>query len=159
MIVSPGPEALDHFLYPSTIFVSAHPTRIQTILGSCVAVCIYDSHFCIGGMNHFMLPWWDGHGMPSPKYGDVAIRKLIEKMASLGCGKPNLVAKIFGGADQHELGQGTYNIGGRNVVTAETILELEGINIVARSTGGTMGRKILFDTHTNKVLVKSLKAS
>jgi chemotaxis protein CheD len=159
MTVSSNHAPLDHFLYPSTIFASQQPTRVQTILGSCVSVCLYDSHLCIGGMNHFMLPWWNGQGMPSPKYGDVAIKRLIEKMYSFGCTKGNMVAKVFGGADQHAIGQGTYNIGARNVVTAETILQQEQINVIARSTGGVTGRKILFDTHTNKVLAKSLKAT
>jgi chemotaxis protein CheD len=159
MLGSSDPVVLDHFLYPSTIFASHQPTRIQTILGSCVSVCLYDSHLCIGAMNHFMLPWWNGQGMPSPKYGDIAIKRLIEKMNALGCTKGNMVAKIFGGADQHTNGQGTYNIGARNVATAETILEQERISIIARSTGGVTGRKILFDTHTNKVLVKTLKAT
>ena len=26
-----------------------------TVLGSCVAVCLYDSGACVGGMNHFLL--------------------------------------------------------------------------------------------------------
>jgi chemotaxis protein CheD len=109
-------------------------------------------------MNHFMLPWWNGQGMPCPKYGDIAIKKLIEKMISLGCAKENIVAKIFGGAEQHALGQGTYNIGARNIATAETLLNQERINILARSTGGNNGRKVLFHTDTNKVFVKSLNA-
>lgn len=155
MLVSSGPVVLDHFLFPSTIFASHQPTRVQTILGSCVSVCLYDTHLRIGAINHYMLPWWNGEGMPSPKYGDVAIKKLIEKMYSLGCMKENIVAKIFGGAEQHVMG--TYNIGSRNIETAETILEQERINIIARSTGGEIGRKILFHTHTNNVLVKLLK--
>jgi chemotaxis protein CheD len=154
MLVSPDCVVLDHFLYPSTIFASHQPTRIQTILGSCVSVCLFDNQFGIGGMNHFMLPWWNGQGMPSPKYGDIAIKKLIEKMNSLGC--VNMVAKIFGGADRHAIGESAYRIGARNIATAETILSKENINIIARSTGGTLGRRILFDTHTNNVLVKPL---
>jgi chemotaxis protein CheD len=159
MLVSTAPILLDHFLYPSTIFASLQPARVQTILGSCVSVCLYDVRLCIGAMNHFMLPWWNGQGMPSPKYGDVAIRKLIEKMISLGCARENMVAKVFGGADQQSLGLGTYNIGARNVTTAETLLDQERINILTRSTGGGRGRKVLFYTHTNKVLVKFLNAN
>lgn len=157
MLVSSDGGLVDHFLYPSTIFASPQPSRIQTILGSCVSVCLFDAQMCIGAMNHFMLPWWNGQGMPCPKYGDIAIKKLIEKMNSLGCTKENMVAKVFGGADQHAMGQGTYNIGARNVATAEAILAQERINIIARSTGGERGRKVVFHTHTNKVLVKSLK--
>jgi chemotaxis protein CheD len=148
---------LDHFLYPSTIFASHLPAKVQTILGSCVSVCLYDSLLCIGAINHFMLPWWNGQGLPTPKYGDISIYRLIEKMNLLGCKNQNIVAKIFGGADQHAGGQSTYNIGARNIATAEAILAQERINILSRSTGGISGRKIVFHTHTNEVLVKSLQ--
>jgi chemotaxis protein CheD len=153
---SPRSMVVHHFLYPSTIFASLQPAIVQTILGSCVSICLYDTLLGLGSINHFMLPCWNGQGMPCPKYGDVAIRKLIEKSISLGCRKENLVAKIFGGADQHGLVGGLYNIGARNIDIAETLLEQERINIIARSTGGVNGRKILFHTHENRVFVKCL---
>jgi chemotaxis protein CheD len=145
-------ETHEHFLYPTTIFVSRTPARVQTILGSCVAVCLFDQVFRYGAINHYMLPWWNGENMPSPKYGDIATLRLIESMVHLGSKKENIVAKIFGGADQLTLG----NIGQKNVVTAEKILHRESISIIARNTGGIVGRKIVFDTATNKVLVKFL---
>jgi chemotaxis protein CheD len=159
MLILPGTILLEHFLYPSAIFASYEPARVQTILGSCVSVCLYDTLLGIGGINHFMLPCWTGQGMPSPKYGDIAINRLIEKMYAFGSLKQNLVAKIFGGAEQHGGGDGSYNIGLRNVSAAENILSTEGITIISRSTGGVSGRNIVFYTHSNKVLVKALKSN
>lgn len=159
MRISPKVILIEHFLYPSAIFASYEPARVQTILGSCVAVCLYDTLLGVGGINHFMLPCWTGQGMPSPKYGDIAIKKLIEKMSAFGSLKQNIVAKIFGGAEQLGRGDGSYNIGSRNVSVAENILAAEGISIVARSTGGVTGRNIVFYTHSNKVLVKALKST
>jgi chemotaxis protein CheD len=149
MVVS---EVLEHFLFPSAMYVSRTPTRVQTILGSCVAVCLFDHVYGYGAINHFMLPWWNGDSIPSPKYGDIAVVGLIKSMTDLGSRKENIVAKIFGGADQLTLGK----IGQKNIVTAEKLLQRESISIVARSTGGIMGRKIIFHTATNKVLVKFL---
>jgi chemotaxis protein CheD len=157
MSISPEAGLREHFLYPSEIFASGHPTMVQTILGSCVSVCIYDNRLCIGGINHFMLPLWNGQGMPSPKYGDVAVKKLIDKLCSLGSAPENLVAKIFGGADQLSGGPGNYNIGSKNIVMAESMLVEMKISILARSTGGLGGRKIIFNTATNQVLLKTLK--
>jgi chemotaxis protein CheD len=76
-------------------------------------------------------------------------------MIHLGSKKENLVAKIFGGADQLTLG----GIGQKNIVTAEQILHRESISIIARSTGGVVGRKIIFHTNTNKVLCKFLTSN
>ena len=146
----------EHFLFPSALFASKTPHQVQTILGSCVAVCLYDERLRWGGMNHYMLPWWDGKGVPSPKYGDVAIEGLVEKMIMMGSQKYNLVAKVFGGASQHSLGDTGMQIGLRNIATAENKLDSYGIKIVAKNVGGKQGRKIVFHTETGQVFMKYL---
>lgn len=139
-------ERLKLFIYPGKLFTSEAPYYLSTILGSCVAVCIYDDVKKIGGMNHYMLPLWNGEGLASPKYGNVAIDLLINRMLRLGCTRRNLKAKIFGGASVISTKQDMYNIGERNIQIAEDILEKEKIRIIAQSVGGDRGRKILMDT-------------
>lgn len=142
-----------HFLYASTLFADRKPTDIQTVLGSCVAVCLFDPRLNVGGINHYMLPLWEGDGLATVKYGNIAIEKLIERMSALGSEKKSLVAKIFGGADS--LGdQGFYGIGKRNIVVAQDILAALHIPVIASNVGGTIGRKILFNTGTGQVLMK-----
>ncbi len=41
---------------PGEFYVSKSDELITTVLGSCIAACIYDEGLGIGGMNHFMLP-------------------------------------------------------------------------------------------------------
>jgi chemotaxis protein CheD len=141
-----------YFLFPSTLVVSVEPCDIQTILGSCVAVCLHDPIKKQGGMNHYMLPLWNGEGLESPKFGNIAIEMLIEKMLHLGSQKRNLIAKIFGGASQFE--NTTLNVGERNGQVAETLLTKNGLNVVSKSLGGVQGRKIVFNTSTGQVMMK-----
>jgi chemotaxis protein CheD len=141
-----------HYLFPSAIFVDREPYRIDTILGSCVAVCLYDVKLKFGGMNHYMLPLWNGDGLASPKYGNIANDKLLQKMLNLGSWKQNIVAKVFGGANQF----GVVNVGERNIQMAREQLEMMGIRIVAESLGGKVGRKIRFDTYTGEVQMRYL---
>ncbi len=152
-------ELKKHYLYPSTIFVSNKPYQIQTILGSCVAVCLWDATLKIGGMNHFMLPLWNGKGLASPKYGNIAIEKIIQKMIKFGSKKYNLQAKVFGGAEVIIQEKVNYNIGRRNVITAYEILKENNIPIISQSVKGQLGRKIIFITNTGVVLHKFLKKS
>lgn len=140
-----------HFLYPSAILVSIEPCEVTTILGSCIAVCIIDPVLCIGGINHYMLPLWNGVGLASPKYGNVAIEKLIAKMVMLGSKKNNLTAKVFGGGEVLETSSVQYNIGSRNIEIAREILHEKRIPIISSSLGGSYGRKIIFVTHTGEV--------
>jgi len=149
----------EYYLFPSTLFAETLPHQVKTILGSCVAVCLFDQVLHHGGINHYMLPWWNGNGMPSPKYGDIAIERLIEKMIFLGSKKGNLVAKIFGGANQLTYGKLEDTVGERNIVTAEKMLSEHGIRIIGRNTGGEIGRQIIFHTQTNQVFMKYLQST
>ena len=147
------------FLYPSTMFASAQPAEVTTILGSCVAVCLWDRYLGIGGINHYMLPTWNGMELASPKYGNIAIERLTEKMLQLGCKKNNLVAKVFGGGEVITVTSSSMHIGERNIMVAEEMLQEQNIPIIGRSTGGKNGRKIIFNTHTGEVLQCYIKNS
>ncbi len=148
---------LQHFLYPSTLFASKEPYVVQTILGSCVAICLYDSKAKIGGINHYMLPTWNGNDLASPKYGNIAVERLINRMLQLGSKLENIEAKIFGGGDLISTDKSVMLIGERNIRIARVLLEEKNIPIVASSTGGRKGRKILFFTETGEVRHKFLE--
>lgn len=150
-------EFSKYYLYPGSLFVDKHPHYITTLLGSCVAVCLYDKRLKYGGMNHYLLPMWNGKGLASPKYGNIAIQQLVEKMERLGSRKQDLIAKVFGGAAVLESESNVFLIGERNIRIADKILEQEmRIKIVAASTGGKQGRKIVFNTLTGEVRQKYL---
>ena len=142
------------FLYPGAIFVSKKPHFITTILGSCVAVCVWDSVNKTGGMNHFMLPLWNGQGLASPRYGNIAITKLIEKMITNGSLQKNIVFKVFGGGEVIENQSSQFDIGKRNIELAMKTLKDLGIRVLSSSTGGKKGRKIIFNTYTGEVMHK-----
>lgn len=151
-------EYLQHFLYPSSLFASREPYVVKTILGSCVAICLWDKRLKIGGINHYMLPNWNGNDLASPKYGNIALDKLIDRMQSMGSRIEDLQAKIFGGGELLDSGKGNaIVIGERNIRVARLMLEDRNIPVVASSTGGKRGRKILFFTDTGEVRHKFLE--
>ncbi|MCP4522009.1 MAG: chemotaxis protein CheD [Cytophagales bacterium] len=148
-----------HYLYPSALFADPAPHQVTTILGTCVAVCLWDPINKIGGINHYMLPFWNGEGLASPKYGNIAIEKLVQKMMSMGSSPDYLQAKVFGGkGGSGGQSSSVYQIGERNITVAQEMLKEYGIPIVSSSTGGEFGRKLLFFTDTGEVLMKFLKS-
>ncbi|MDY0201582.1 MAG: chemotaxis protein CheD [Tenuifilaceae bacterium] len=144
-------QVATHFLYPSAIFTSREPHKVSTILGSCVAVCLFDPVLKIGGINHFMLPFWNGQGLASPKYGNIAIERLIEKMISLGSKKTNIKAKVFGGGEVIDTTISQFHIGERNIKLALELLDEFKVPVIAKSVGGKLGRKIEYCTGTGEV--------
>ncbi len=148
---------LKHYLYPSAIFADKKPHKVSTVLGTCVAVCIHDTKLNIGGINHYMLPLWNGEGLASPKYGNIAIEKLLDRMYQMGSDKKNIVAKVFGGKEAEDEKTSIFNIGKRNFELALENLKKENIKIVSQSIGGPYGRKLLYATNTGEVLMKYIK--
>ncbi|RAW00536.1 chemotaxis protein CheD [Pseudochryseolinea flava] len=146
------------FLYPANIHVSLRPVCIATLLGTCVAVCLWDTRTKIGGMNHYLLPLWNGEGLASPKYGNIAIEKLISKMESYGANRRHMVGKIFGGRAQHDT-RISFNIGERNAQIAKQMMSEYGIPVVAENVVGEHGMNIRFDTSTGVVKLKYIKGN
>jgi chemotaxis protein CheD len=133
------------YLLPGQLHVSEEPCQIRTILGSCVAICLWDSCRRVGGMNHFLLPA-SREGQPaSHRYADVATRTLLEKLKSLGCRQVNLRAKIFGGSTMFQNRNGL-SLGTQNAIAALELMTNAGISVAIQETGGTRGRKIIFNT-------------
>lgn len=121
-------------------------TVLTTILGSCIATCLWDPVANIGGMNHFLLPGKDieTHKLSQPnsqRYGINLMELLLNDLFRRGADKSHLKAKIFGGA---AIVKGLTDIGFMNSNFAERFLREEGIELISKSVGGTCGRKIQF---------------
>lgn len=152
--MKPETHQRTHYLYPGLIFAASQPTLVCTVLGSCVSICLWDERRQTGGINHFMLPYWNGEGLALPRYGDIAIPQLVKKMESLGSHRNNLVAKVFGGARLWGSSDAIISVGQRNVDLALATLAELNIRIVGQDTGSDTGRKIYFATDTGRVYLK-----
>jgi chemotaxis protein CheD len=154
--VKAEPELQQIYLHPGVLYASPEPANLSIIVGSCVAVCMYDGRLSIGGATHYLLPTLEGQGMPSPRYGDVAIAELLAGLALAGSKKKDMQAQIYGGACVlHAFRNGTRElIGDQNVRLALEILSRERIRVVRQETGGDKGRKIAMRTDTGVVSFK-----
>jgi chemotaxis protein CheD len=144
-------EGNTYFLEPGYIYFSKQETSVLTVLGSCVAVCLWDKNLKYGGMNHFLHPQTCDPQKATPKYGNVAIIALVRMMEEASCKRSDMVAQVFGGASpEHSNG---HDIGEDNVRVARNMLASKGINIISEDTGGSMGRKIIFNIETGQAAV------
>lgn len=147
------------FLLPGEMVVKKAPTQMVTLLGSCVAVCLYNPQQKFGGMNHFMLPQGRGGIDERYKFGDYATRRLIELMAKGDSNLRNLKAKVYGGGAVVGQIKNANNIGEKNVLMALNVLDKHGIPIEFQDTGGTQGRKIYFKNWTGEVDARKIQKS
>lgn len=165
---------------PGEFLVSKDDGIISTVLGSCIAVAMYDPSNGSGGLNHFMLPGVFTPQHPAQKskigpliepdprdflkdsarYGMYAMEVLINGLLHLGAQRERLVAKVFGGASVLGFGKdGRKTVAQSNVDFVFEYLETEKIPIIASDVGGNQGRKILFFIKSGKVLLKRIRGT
>jgi chemotaxis protein CheD len=124
---------------------------VSTLLGSCVAACLYDPVAKVGGMNHFLLgePSAD-HRVSSgdmQRYGVHAMELLINGMMAKGAMRNRLRAHLYGGAN---IVSGLGSIGSSNAAFARRFMETEGIEVAHSDLGGASARKIEFLPHEGR---------
>jgi chemotaxis protein CheD len=139
---------------PGEYFVTSENMVICTVLGSCIAACLWDRALNIGGMNHFMLPEGDSSDI-SGRYGSYAMEVLINEMIKLGARRESMQAKIFGGG-QVMANFTTMNVGERNTDFVTQYLQTERIPIVSEDVLDIYPRKVVYFPATGKAMVKRL---
>lgn len=142
------------------VFASREATCVTTLLGSCVAVCLFEPETGIGGMNHFMLPEGTPDEAAPARFGVHAMEMLINEIMKLGGDRRRLQAKIFGGGRVIQgTSSGVWNVSQKNVAFAKEFLATEGIPVIGKCLGGSCGIQVRFQTHTGRAFVRPLEGS
>ncbi len=146
-----------HYLFPGKYAAFKEETVISTLLGSCVAVAIYDPTTQIGGLNHYLLPDAQPNERANSRYGNHAIQMLVDDCLKLGANRSQLKAKVYGGGNVISVSSLGDAIGKRNIELAESMLREMGIPVIERNVGGESARTIKFNTATAEVLHNQTK--
>jgi chemotaxis protein CheD len=144
-------------VYTGDVATTTRPTILEALLGSCVAVCLYDPRLRAGGMNHILLPG----GCPDctgTRFGVHAMELLINELMKQGAIRKRLVAKAFGGANVLA-GLVTATIGDDNARFVREFLSTENIPLVAERLGGDKAVQVKFSTDTGTAVVHTVDGS
>ena len=130
---------------------------IATLLGSCVAVCLFDPKLKLGGMNHFLLPSRTSGANTDTDIilnGDFSMEVLVNGLINKGASKARLIAKAFGGGTI--VSSIRMAIGERNAEFAQEWLEREKISLIASDFSGPWSRKVIFVPQTGDTFCRRM---
>lgn len=144
-------------IYIGEVVASATPLLLETLLGSCIAVCLHDPVVGIGGMNHILLPGRCAIDTDS-RCAAQAIDFLLGEVVALGADPRRLAAKVFGAANVIAALQSP-TIGDLNAMFIREYLAAKKVPIVARRLGGNHAVQVLFRTDTGRAVVRSVDGS
>jgi chemotaxis protein CheD len=133
---------------PGEIVVVEDGSTLLTVVGDGIAVCLWEPTGKVAGLAHFLEGATRDPACATPRYGNVAIPHLVNLLRRWTSGV-SLEAQVYGGA----IRESTSRKGEENATIARKILDRFGIPVASSDTGGTKGRKIVFDTRSGHVAV------
>lgn len=147
------------FLHPGEVFASATPHVITTILGSCVAMCLFDPMSSVGGMNHFAIPHAPASDPQSTRAAAGALKALLARMESLGARRQTIQVKLFGGNSVLSLPERSDEenrpyVGQVNVAVARILLAEYRLQVVRELVMRPHGMMLKMVTATGDVWVR-----
>ena len=134
--------------------------ELKTFVGSCVAICLFDTASKVAGMAHVMLPRKNNDlnsNKDLGKYADKAFEHLLNNLVEHGADLKRIQAKMAGGATifAHESETNMFNVGPRNVMALKQILKENNIPLISEDTGLNFGRWVKFHLDSGKMIVTS----
>ncbi len=132
-------------------------TEMSTVLGSCVALCLFDPEARLGGMNHFLLaepPATSSNTSVDEFYGTYLMELLVNQMLGKGARKSRLKAHLYGGAN---VNRNMMRIGTANADFARSFVQREGIELVRSDLGGNNARRVDFRPASGQVRCRTVE--
>lgn len=132
--------------------------EFSTVLGSCVASCLYDPEARVGGMNHFLLSEppaaLAATTAVDEHYGVYLMELLVNEMLGFGARKSRLKAHLYGGAN---VNRNMMRIGTANAEFAQAFLRREGIMVMREDLGGTSARRVDFRPASGQIRCRTVE--
>ena len=158
------------FVLPGEIWFGPGPARIHTLLGSCLAVCVWHPQRKLGGLCHFLLPSSGFKRSPqvigqalNPRYGDEALQAMLEFMQDANTHPQEYQYKLFGAGTFMTLPDTPRRhtafatqrlpVGEQNIAAAHAWLHALGVSAKVEDVGRPESRRIVLDLSTGTVWV------
>jgi len=140
------------FLRPGEFYTGREPVIAETLVGSCVAVCLYNFKQCFGAMNHFLRAQpQDPADSKVGQYGITSTQHIIDAVMRIDPDPTHYRASVFGGAAVIKAANADGHIGSANVNAALQVLRSSHIRVAVQEVGGTRGRRIRFNTQAGEI--------
>lgn len=153
---------LEIFLMPGDFYWGDSDTRIRTILGSCISICMWHPVKKQGGMCHYMLPSRSGNieagnTKLNGKYGDEAWELFLREIIKANTKPSEYLVKLFGGSNMftsRERDISDPGMGDKNIEFARKIIGDFRLNLISENLGGIKSRRIHFDIWSGNVWLR-----
>lgn len=138
---SPGPTV--HTLHPGDVVCADRGDRLETLLGSCVAIVLTDPRRTLGAMCHIVHATRALSGAPeTAAHAGVALDTLYAKLQARGIDPRQCEAYVYGGGNMFPDLIKTTHVGESNARWVLDALARDGVRVLHQDLGGEAYRRL-----------------
>jgi chemotaxis protein CheD len=139
---SPQPTPV-HTLHPGDVALAFQGERLETLLGSCIAVLLTDPRRTVAALCHIV----HAGSPPQPDrgntaYASAALQLMFGRLRSVGIEPVLCQTYVFGGGHMFPDMAQTMDVGGRNLQWVQDFLHRHAMPIQSACVGGHYYRKL-----------------
>lgn len=139
-------------LKPGEFHITWESAILETLVGSCVCVCLYNFKNGSAAMNHFLRDRpINKDDADIGQFGSTSTGHIVGKLMAIDNAPFHYRAMVFGGAAVIKTMSLDSDIGSRNIDAALQVLADAHIRISKKEIFGKRGRRVIFNTETGTV--------
>jgi chemotaxis protein CheD len=140
---TPAPHLRVHTLHPGQLAFAERGERLETLLGSCVAVILTDARRSFGAMCHIVHAGAPVHReQESCAYGPLALDAMDALLLSRGITSAMCVAYVYGGGNMFPRLYAGGGVGDTNAGWVLDALAARGVRVWLQDLGGDVYRRL-----------------
>ena len=147
----------DILMNPGEIIFSSESKRVSAVVGSGIALTLFDKKRKCGGMCYYIRPLRNNPKDTSTMFACPSIIGLLNKFIHHGSKIRHIEAQIYGGAENYKVNTHIRGLGYQNIKVAKEILHLKKVRISGTNVGGRFGRKIVFNVITGEIIIANVE--
>jgi chemotaxis protein CheD len=138
-----APAMIVQVLHPGDVACAERGNRLETLLGSCVAIVLADPRRTIGAMCHIVH---SGHAVGTPHassaHADVALPAMYGLLRARGINPRLCEAYVYGGGNMFPGQYARTHVGDQNARWALDALDADGVRVLLHDLGGNICRRL-----------------
>jgi chemotaxis protein CheD len=143
LLFAPPPAVRTHVLHPGDVICADGGERMETLLGSCVAVVMTDPRRTLGVMCHIVHCGANPSAASSVNAnGACALRQMYRLLRARGIEPGLCEAWVVGGGNMFPGLYGGPHIGGQNSRWVLGALAEDGVRVIGQDVGGNTYRRL-----------------
>lgn len=143
MIATTAPTTTSvHTLHPGDVVCAHRGDRLETLLGSCVAILLTDPHHTVGVMCHIVHANAAASARQTTCHASTALATMYRLLRQEGFAPQLCKAYVYGGGNMFPALASTSHVGDVNAAWALHALQNDGVHVIEHDLGGNAYRRV-----------------